>query len=125
MGHYMIEVGYTSDSWKAQVSTQADVIDRITPLVSQCKGTIESIYYCFGDRDLVGVMTFPTPEDAAAFGLAVAAGGACRLFRTTPLLTVAQGKSAMKKASTAGKQYTPATTSTVNLVEQKKPARSK
>jgi len=122
MGHYMIEVSYTSDSWKAQVATQADVIDRISPLVAQCKGTIESIYYAFGDRDLVGVMTFPHAEDAAAFSLAVTAGGAVKSIRTTPLMTVAQGKTAMKKASSAAKTYTPAL---VSLLDERPKAKTK
>jgi uncharacterized protein with GYD domain len=123
MGHYLIEVAYTSESWKTQVATQADVLDRISPLVAQCKGKIECIYYAFGDRDLVGVMDFPTPEDAAAFSLCASAGGSLSMCRTTPLLTVAQGKTAMKKAAVAGKAYTPATS--VSLVEQKRSVRSK
>src|SRR2546421_5761753 len=86
MGHYLIELSYSPQSWKTQVATQADVIDRITPLVAQCKGTIECLYYAFGDRDLVGIMTFPTPEDAAAFGLVAVAGGSMTSYRTTPLL---------------------------------------
>jgi uncharacterized protein with GYD domain len=123
MGHYLIEVSYTAESWKSQVATQADVIDRISPLVAECKGSIECLYYAFGDRDLVGVLDFPTPEDAAAFALAVTAAGALTSYVTTPLLTVAQGKAAMKKASAAGKRYQPAVG--VSLVEQKRPVKSK
>ncbi|MDX6287326.1 MAG: hypothetical protein QOG53_2811 [Frankiales bacterium] len=123
MGHYMIELSYTAESWKTQVATQADVIDRISPLVAQCKGTIECMYYTFGDRDLIGIMTFPSAEDAAAFGLAATSGGSMTSYRTTPLLTVAQGKTAMKKASAAGKVYAPPVS--VSVVEQKRPVRSK
>jgi uncharacterized protein with GYD domain len=123
MGHYMIELSYTAESWKTQVATQADVIDRITPLVAQCKGTIECIYYAFGDRDLVGVLTFPTPEDAASFGLAATAGGSMTSYRTTPLLTVAQGKASMKKAASAAKAYQPPVD--ISLVAQRKPVKSK
>jgi len=37
--------------------------------------------------------------------MAVAAGGACKAFRTTPLLTTSEGLDAMKKA--AGIGYAP------------------
>jgi uncharacterized protein with GYD domain len=123
MAHYLIEVSYTSESWSAQVATQADVIDRISPLVTECKGSIECLYYAFGDRDLVGVMDFPHPEDAAAFSLAASSGGSLASIRTTPLLTVAQGKTAMKKASSARKVYAPALA--VSVVEQKRPVKAK
>src|SRR2546423_1702845 len=116
MGHYMIELSYSPQSWKTQVATQADVIDRITPLVAQCKGTIECLYYAFGDRDLVGILTFPTPEDAAAFGLVATAGGSMTSYRTTPLLTVAQGKASMKKAASAAQVYQPP--GDISLVER-------
>src|SRR4051812_39207940 len=122
MSHYMIQVAYTSESWKTQVQTQADVIDRISPLVTQCRGSIECIYYAFGDTDLVGIIDFPHPEDAAAFSLAASAGGAIKTLSTTPLLTVAQGKTAMKKANAASKAYTPALP--VSLVEQRAKAKT-
>ena len=117
MAHYLIEVGYTPESWRTQVETQANVVDRITPAVKACNGKIESIFYAFGDADLVGIMDFKTPEDAAAFALAVTSSGALRSYKTTPLLTVDQGITSMRRASEASKSYTPPTT--VSLVEQK------
>jgi len=108
MSRFMFEVSYTSDSWAAQVHTHANVIDRITPLVAKLGGTIDSVYYTFGDRDLVGLIDFPTQEDAAAFSLAASAGGAVASIRTTPLLTVEQGITAMTKAEAASAVYTPA-----------------
>ncbi len=44
----------------------------------------------------------PGNVEAAAFSLAAAAGGAVRTIKTTPLLTVAEGVEAMKKASKSG-----------------------
>ncbi|MCU1601649.1 MAG: hypothetical protein JWO22_2358 [Frankiales bacterium] len=123
MAHYLIEVGYTAQAWSSQIDDQPNVVDRITPAVKAAKGKIESIYYCFGERDLVGIMDFPSPEDAASFGLAVTSGGALRSFKTTPLLTVAQGIDSMKRAAEVKARYTPPVT--VNLVEQKAPAKAR
>ena len=122
MAHYLIEVGYTAEAWSAQVEAQANVVDRISPALKACGGRIESIYYAFGDADLVGIMDFKTPEDAAAFALAVTASGALRSYKTTPLLTVEQGIASMKRAAQARKSYTPPLT--VSLVGEKTKAHS-
>jgi uncharacterized protein with GYD domain len=123
MAHYMIEVGYTPQSWSSQIDSHANVVDRITPAVKAANGKIESIYYAFGDYDLVGIIEFPTAEDAAGFSLAVTGSGALRSFRTTPLLTVDQGVASMKRAAEIRKSYT--SPSTVTLVEQKVPVKAR
>jgi uncharacterized protein with GYD domain len=121
MGHYLIEVAYTPESWSAQVDAQANVVDRITPALDACGAKLESMYYAFGDYDLVGIIDFKKPEDAAAFGLAVTASGALRSYRTTPLLSIDQGIASMHKAAEIRKAYAPPLT--VSLVPQ--PARSR
>src|SRR3954451_10301857 len=56
MAHYLIEVGYTADAWSAQIDTEANVIDRITPALKSCGAKLECMYYAFGETDLVGVI---------------------------------------------------------------------
>lgn len=123
MAHYLIEVGYTPQAWSSQIDTKANVVDRITPAVKAAKGSIQSIYYAFGDVDLVGILEFPTDEDAAGFALAVTSSGALRSFKTTPLLTVEQGMKSMKRAADIRQKYTPPLT--LNLVEQGTPTKSR
>jgi uncharacterized protein with GYD domain len=123
MAHYLIEVGYTPQSWSNQIDNQANVVDRITPAVKAAKGKIESIYYAFGDADLVGIIEFPTAEDAAGFAVAVTSSGALRSFKTTPLLTVDQGIKSMSRAAEIRAKYSPPVT--VDLVEQRTPAKSR
>jgi hypothetical protein len=48
------------------------------------------------------VVEMPENTDAAAFAMAVAAGGAAKAFKTTPLLSVEEGVEAMRKAQGAG-----------------------
>ena len=117
MAHYLIEVGYAPQAWSSQIDNQPNVVDRIEPAVKAANGKIECIYYAFGDCDLVGIMDFATPEDAAAFALVVTSSGALRSYKTTPLLTVSQGMDAMKRAEQVRGKYTPPIS--VNLVEQK------
>ena len=105
MARFLFEVSYTAESWSTQVHTHASVVDRITPLVQKLSGSIDSVYYTFGDRDLVALVDFPSVEDAAAFSLAATAGGAVKSIRTTQLLTVEQGISAMTKADAVASSY--------------------
>jgi uncharacterized protein with GYD domain len=120
MTKYLIEVGYTAAAWSNQVENPQKVTDRIAPAVKACGAKIESMYYAFGDSDLIGIIDFPKPEDAAAFALAVTANGALRSYRTTPLLSVDEGMAAMKHAQEVRRVYSPPLT--VSLVEQPTPA---
>lgn len=122
MAHYLVEVGYTPESWNSQIDTQANVVDRISPALKASGAKLECMYYAFGDVDLIGVIDFKQPEDAAAFALAVASSGALRLFRTTPLLSVDQGIESMRRAGEIRKKYTPPLT--ITLPEQKATARA-
>lgn len=107
MTHYLLEVGYTPASWSGQIEREANVVERITPALDRCGASIVSIHYTFGDHDLVAICDFPSPEDAAAFGLAVTSTGALRSYRTTPLLSVEQGIESMRRAAELKKVYTP------------------
>jgi uncharacterized protein with GYD domain len=122
MANYLIEVGYTPQAWSTQIDKHANVTDRITPAVEACGGKIVNLYYAFGDSDLVGIIDFPKPEDAAAFALTVTASGALRSYKTTPLLTVNQGIDAMKRAEKVRKVYSPPLT--ISLVD-KEPAKAR
>ena len=58
---------------------------------------------------------------AVGCALAVTAGGALRSFKTTPLLTVDQGMTMMKKAASVREKYTPPLT--ISLVGHEAKAR--
>jgi uncharacterized protein with GYD domain len=49
MGHYLIEVAYTSEAWAAQVSSPQNRIEAIRPVIERLGGRIESAYYAFGE----------------------------------------------------------------------------
>jgi uncharacterized protein with GYD domain len=121
MAHYLIEVGYTPESWNSQIDTKANVVERITPALKACGAKLESMYYAFGEVDLVGIIDFKQPEDAAGFALAVGASGALRTYRTTPLLTVEQGIESMRRAGEIRKKYAPPIT--ISLEREKARAR--
>ncbi len=105
MPYYMIQATYTSEAWAAMVANPQSPMERLKPLVEGLGGTIESIFYAFGEHDIVVIWQGPDNVSAAAGALATAAGGAVKSIKTTVLLTVEEGLEAMKKA--AGAVYRP------------------
>jgi uncharacterized protein with GYD domain len=102
MAHYLFQVAYTPEAWKALVQDPQDRTKAVEGAISQLGGRIERAWLSFGEYDVIGVMEMPDSVSAAAFSMAVAAGGACKTVKTTPLLTGAEGVEALKKAGTCG-----------------------
>jgi uncharacterized protein with GYD domain len=107
MSQFLFQVAYTSESWATQVREQGNVLERIQPLIDGCKGSVICCFYAFGDDDLVLLADFPSDEEAAAFSLAATAGGSVKRIKTTSLLSVEQGITAMKRAAEVGRNYHP------------------
>jgi len=102
MASYLYQISYSSEAWAALVKRPQDRVEAIRKVVEKLGGTIDKFWFAFGDYDLVGVLDMPDNASAAAFSVAVAAGGACKNVKTTPLLSIAEGLEAMKKAGGSG-----------------------
>ena len=102
MAYYMIQAAYTSEAVAKLVRRPQDRLGSIRPMFKKLGGSLEGAWFAFGDYDIVLIAEIPNNVSAAALALAVAAGGALRALKTTPLLTAKEGVAAMRKASTAG-----------------------
>ena len=102
MPHYLIQAGYTAEAWRALVNKPEDRSEAVRPVIEKLGGRIVHSWYAFGEYDIVAIVEMPDNVSAAALSLAQAAGGAMRSLETTPLLEVAEGLEAMKRASKAG-----------------------
>jgi len=98
----MAQVAYSTEGWQALVKNPQNRIEAVRPAIEKLGGKIDTAYFAFGEYDVVVIFQMPENVNAAAFAIAVAAGGACKSVKTTPLLTTAEAVEAMKKASTAG-----------------------
>lgn len=96
---YLTQVAYTQESWQALIKNPQDRIDAIRPAIKKLGGKVISGYFAFGDYDVVAITEMPDAVSAAAIAIAFAAGGACKALKTTPLLSMAEGIDAMKKAA--------------------------
>lgn len=102
MAKYMLQISYTPAAWAAQIKNPADRIEAIRPAVEKLGGKVEGAWYAFGEYDIVAILDMPDNTAAAAFALAAAAGGACSAVKTTPLMTVQEGITALKAAGGSG-----------------------
>jgi len=107
MPYYLLQVAYTPEAWAAMAKKPQDRIEAVRPAVEKLGGKVVAGYLAFGEYDIVAILDMRGNVDAAAFAIAVAAGGACRSVKTTPLMTTKEGMDAMKRAGASS--YRPAT----------------
>jgi uncharacterized protein with GYD domain len=102
MPSYLVQVAYTPEAVAALIAKPHDRTEVISKVVEKLGGKPGKLYLSFGDYDVVGIYEMPDNVGAAAFALAIAAGGACKSVKTTPLMETEEGISAMKKAAGSG-----------------------
>jgi uncharacterized protein with GYD domain len=97
MPKYLIEASYTREG-VAGVLAQGGTNrrDAAAKTVASLGGQLESIYFAFGDRDVIVIADMPDNE-AAAVAMAVNASGGL-VMKTTPLLTPEQVDEATKRS---------------------------
>jgi uncharacterized protein with GYD domain len=108
MPAYLVQASYSIEAMQAMMKKPQDRTEVISAAIEKLGGKLVGLWLSFGDQDVVAIMEMPNNISAAAMSLAIAAGGALKSTKTTPLFTVAQAMSAMKKAATSG--YTPVKT---------------
>ncbi len=102
MAYYLIQVAYTGDAWATHIANPQNPLDRLRPSLEALDGTFESLFYAFGEYDVVAIVQFPDNVSVGAFSVAAAAGGAVKAIKTTPLMEVFEGMEMMRKAGGAG-----------------------
>jgi uncharacterized protein with GYD domain len=106
MALYMYEATYTAESVAAQIREPQDRIEAVRPAIEALGGKVLAGGYPFGEYDVLAVYEAPDDTAAAAFALAIAAGGAAKTAKTTRLLTGQEWMESLRKAQ--GSQYRPA-----------------
>jgi uncharacterized protein with GYD domain len=97
MAKYLIQGSYTSDGIKGLMKEGGSSRrDHFRQNVSSLNGTVEALYFAFGNDDLVAIVDLPDNVSSAALSLGIGAGGAFR-SRVTVLLTPEEVDEAVKK----------------------------
>ena len=106
MPSYLVQLSYTSAALAALMERPQDRNEAVRKPIEKLGGKVDRFYLSFGEFDVVGIVEMPSNVSAAAFSMALGAGGACANVRTTPLMTTEEGMEVMKKAAGCG--YKPA-----------------
>jgi uncharacterized protein with GYD domain len=109
MAHYLYQVAYTAESLAAQIKSPQDRLEVVGKQISDTVGAkILGGGYSFGEYDVSVIVEAADDVTMAAVALAIAAGGAVKAAKTTPLLSGPQWVAALKKAPAVSAQYRPA-----------------
>jgi uncharacterized protein with GYD domain len=98
MPKYLLQATYNSEGLKGLAKDGASKRrDAVLKATEQVGGRLEAFYYAFGETDAYVIVELPDAVTASALSMAVNASGLVQL-RTTPLLTVEEVDSAIKKS---------------------------
>jgi uncharacterized protein with GYD domain len=109
MPRYLVQAAYTPEAWAALIKQPQNRLEAIGELLRSLGGRFESVYFAFGEYDIVGVAEFPDNASAAAQSMVISAGGSVKAVKTTPLMTMEEGLEAMRKGGAAVASYHPPT----------------
>ncbi len=102
MPSYLVQVSYTAEALSALIATTQDRSAVVRKVIENLGGKFVGSWLSFGDYDLVMLIEMPNNVTAAALALAAAAGGSCKTVKTTPLLSIREAMTALKKAGASG-----------------------
>ena len=102
MAIYMFQGAYTSEAWAAQIRNPQNRVELVRPVIEGQGGKLLSVYYAFGEYDVIAIVEFPDNVSAAAVTLALAGGGAFKAQKTTVLMSIEEGLEGMRRASSTG-----------------------
>ena len=105
---YLYQLAYTAESLAAQIKEPQDRIERVRPWLETAGGKILAGGYSFGEYDVTLVYEAADDTVAASVALALAAGGAVKLARTTKLLSGQEWVASLQKAQSVAAGYKPA-----------------
>jgi uncharacterized protein with GYD domain len=104
MAQFLVQVAYSPEAWASLVKNPQNRIPAVSAVIKKLGGKLLQGWLSFGEYDTVVIMEMPDNVSAAAFAVAIAAGGSCKSVKTTPLLSPEEGVAAMKKAGSSGYQ---------------------
>ena len=93
MAYYMIQTSFTSEAWAAMLKNPQNRAEQVRPMIEKLGGAsvIMTPYWIV-----------QAPDNVAAAALSLAAAGALRSAKTTPLMTMDDTMEALKRAGKAG-----------------------
>jgi uncharacterized protein with GYD domain len=98
MAFYMVQGAYTTEAIATMVKNPQDRSIPVRELMQKLGGRLISLYFCYGEYDLVVIGELPDDSAATAAALAALSPGYLKAYKTTKLFTVEETMEAMRKA---------------------------
>jgi uncharacterized protein with GYD domain len=105
MAKFAFFFNYKPETWDQMLKKPGDRTAAVRDLVSSVGGSLESLYFMFGDRDGIAVIDVPDAAAAAACSLAVTSSGAFSHMETHQLIAADDLPSVLEKAARARETY--------------------
>ena len=102
MALYLYQAAYTPESLTAQMKDPQDRLSVVSGQIASVGAKIIGGGFCFGEYDLAALIEAPDDRTMAAISLAIAAAGAVRNAKTTPLIQGSEYIEVLKKAGSVG-----------------------
>ena len=102
MALFLWQFAFTSKAWERQMGDHISPFDHLGDEVAgEYGGKVHQCWYAFGEYDIIAVVEMPDNESMAAYVLAMNALGYLSGGKTTVLMTMDEGGSALKRAGAA------------------------
>jgi uncharacterized protein with GYD domain len=98
MPFYLIEAAYKDSAARALIANPQKRSDVVKKTCESLGGSLQSLFFAFGDYDVVALVELPDNKAAAALALGIGASGALSKYRTTVLMTQDEAMEAMRRA---------------------------
>ena len=95
---FMIEFGYTPDTWAGLVKSPENREESVARILEDAGATLHNIWFSFGDNDGFALIEAPDTITAGGLAIAIASSGSFRKFETHVLMTQDEMLEALAKA---------------------------
>ena len=107
MAKFAVFFSYKAETWDKMLKKPGDRAAAVRDLASSVGGSVEALYFMFGDRDGFVILDAPDAVAAAAVSVAVSSTGAFSHFETRQLIAPEDLLSVLEKAARAKEAYRP------------------
>ena len=101
MALFLWQFTFTSRAWERQMGEHASPLGHLDDsIAAEYGGKVLHTWYAFGEYDLLAVVEMPDNESMAAYVMALNSMGYLSAGKTTVLMTMDEGASAVSRAGT-------------------------
>ena len=107
MAKFVLFFSYTPEAWSKMIEKPGDRMAAARAAVEPAGGTLDAIWFMFGEHDGMALFAAPDAEAAAAVSIAVGSTGAFRSLRTHQLVDPQRMPAVLETAGRAREAYRP------------------